>query len=98
MDATPGREFVERACAAAGVPVKVAVTTPAMLAMAGLFMPMAREVRVVMYQWTAPWVSDWSAFEAAFGPFARTPLDDALAATMIWWRGHVAEAAAAKAA
>jgi nucleoside-diphosphate-sugar epimerase len=92
MDPITGRQYVERACRAAGVPAKVSVTTPAMLAMAGLFMPMAREVRVVMYQWTAPFVSDWSAFETAFGPFERTQLDEALAATVAWWRGHVAAA------
>jgi nucleoside-diphosphate-sugar epimerase len=96
MDAITGREYVERVCRAAGIPAKVAVTTPALLAMAGLFMPMAREVRVVMYQWTAPFVSDWSAFEAAFGPFERTPLDEAIAVTVAWWRGAVGEAAVAK--
>jgi hypothetical protein len=73
------------------VPAKVAVTTPAMLALAGLFMPLAREVRVVMYQWTEPWISDWSAFETAFGPFARTPMDEALAATVAWWRQYAVE-------
>lgn len=87
------RAFLERAFAAAGTPAKIRVDGPLMLKVAGLFMPMAREVGVVMYQWTAPFVSDWSAFEAAFGPFERTPLDEALATTVAWWREEAAEAA-----
>ena len=31
-------------------------------------------------------MSDWSAFEAALGPFERTPLDAAQVATVDWWR------------
>ena len=80
------RAFLERAFAVAGLPVRIRVDRPFTLKVAGLFVPMAREVVVVMYQWTEPFISDWSAFEAAFGPFERTPLDDALAATIAWWR------------
>ena len=86
VDPITGRAFMERAAAAAGVPAKVRVDSALMLRVAGLFVPMAREVGVVMYQWTEPFVSDWSAFESAFGPFTRTPLDEALATTVAWWR------------
>ena len=91
------RSFLERACAVAGVPAKIRVDSPFMLKVVGLFVPMAREVGVVMYQWTGPFISDWSAFEAAFGPFERTPLDEALATTIDWWRGEMADRATAKA-
>ena len=47
------------------------------------------------YQWTESFVSDWSSFEAAFGPFERTPLDDALATTLDWWRERAGRARAA---
>ena len=90
------RAFMERAFAVAGLPPKVRVDGPMMLRVAGLFMPMAREVGVVLYQWTEPFVSDWSAFEAAFGPFERTPTDEALATTIAWWRTELAARAAAK--
>jgi hypothetical protein len=53
---------------------------------------------VVLYQWTEPFVSDWSAFETAFGPFERTPLDQAIAVTLDWWREKLEAGAAAKAA
>jgi nucleoside-diphosphate-sugar epimerase len=86
MDPLTVRAFLERAFAVAGMEARIRVDGPSMLKVAGLFIPMAREVGVVMYQWTAPFISDWSAFEAAFGPFARTPLDEALATTIAWWR------------
>jgi nucleoside-diphosphate-sugar epimerase len=85
MDPITGREFGERIFAALGRPGKVQPTTNLILIMAGLFMPVAREARVVHYQWMAPWISDWSAFEQAFGPFERTPLDEAIRATAAWW-------------
>jgi len=94
MDPITVRAFLERAFAVAGMPVKIRVDGPLMLRAAGLFVPMAREVCVVMYQWTEPFISDWSAFEAAFGPFERTSLDDALAVTIAWWRKWAAAAAA----
>jgi nucleoside-diphosphate-sugar epimerase len=90
MDPMTVRAFMERSFAVAGLPVKVHVDGPMTLRVAGLFMPMAREVGVVLYQWTEPFTSDWSAFEATFGPFGRTPLDEALTTTIAWWRGHVA--------
>lgn len=86
MDPLTVRAFLDRAFAIAGQPVKIRVDSPFMLKVAGLFVPMAREVGVVMYQWTEPFISDWSAFEAAFGPFERTPLDEALPTTIAWWR------------
>ena len=91
------RALMERAAAIAGVPAKVRVDGPLALRLAGLFVPMAREVGVVLYQWTELFISDWSAFEAAFGPFGRTPLDEALATTIAWWREELAARAATKA-
>jgi nucleoside-diphosphate-sugar epimerase len=96
MDPLTGSQFGERLFAALGRPGRLSPTTNLLLLMGGLFMPMAREARVVHYQWQAPFVSDWSAFETAFGPFERTPLDEALAATIAWWRDNVAQAEAAK--
>lgn len=85
MDPLTGREFGERVFAALGRPGKLAPTTGLLLLVGGLFLPIAREARVVHYQWQEPWVSDWSAFEQAFGPFARTPIDEAIATTIAWW-------------
>jgi len=95
MDPITGSAFGGRLSAALGRPVTVAPTTNTLLLVGGLFMPIAREARVVHYQWQAPWVSDWSAFETAFGPFERTPLDEAITTTAAWW---AEQAKAAKAA
>jgi nucleoside-diphosphate-sugar epimerase len=98
MDPVTVRAFLERAFAVAGTPSRIRVDRPIVLKLAGLFVPMAREVGVVLYQWTQPFVSDWSAFETAFGSFDRTPMDDALSTTLDWWRGELAARAAVTAA
>ena len=90
MDPMTVREFVAAASVAAGVPNRLHVDGPMALKVAGLFMPMAREVAVVLYQWTQEFIVDWSAFESTFGPFERTPLDEALATTIAWWRARAA--------
>jgi nucleoside-diphosphate-sugar epimerase len=89
------REFLDRVYAAAGTPVRIQLAGPTMVKLLGLVMPVMREIGVVLYQWNEPWISDWSAFETAFGPFERTPLDQAIATTLDWWREHLAAAAAA---
>ena len=98
MDPITGLAFGERISAALGHPVKIGPTTNTILLVGGLFMSIAREARVVHYQWQAPWVSDWSAFEAAFGPFERTPLGEAVKTTAAWWADQAKAAQAAKAA
>lgn len=95
MDAVTGREFGERLFAVLGRPGRVAPTTGLLLVVGGLFMPIAREARVVHYQWQVPWISDWTAFEAAFGPFERTPLDEAIATTAAWWAEQAGRASKA---
>jgi nucleoside-diphosphate-sugar epimerase len=92
------REFLDHVYAAVGTPVKIQLAGPAMVKVMGLFVPMMREIGVVLYQWNEPWISDWSAFQTAFGPFERTPLDQAIATTLDWWREELASRAAAKAA
>lgn len=96
-DPTTVREFLAHVYEAAGTPLKIQLAGPLMLRALGLFVPALREIGVVVYQWNEPWVSDWSAFEAAFGPFRRTPLDEAIATTLAWWRAEVASAETAKA-
>ena len=65
-----------------------------MMRMAGLFVPLLRSYREMTYQWTTPFVLDASAFEEAFGPFEVTPHDEALAATVTWFRERTAARAA----
>ena len=65
--------------------------------MLGLIKPAMREYRNTLYQFTDRWVVDDSKFRTAFGAHA-TALDDALGATLQWYRstaGHAAPAPAA---
>lgn len=86
--AVTGRQFIEAASQAAGVPPRPAVLREATATFFGLFVPILREYPELAYQWNAPFVSDASKFEEGFGPFAVTRLDEALAATVAWFRAH----------
>lgn len=85
-DPVTGRRFVELLSEALGRPLRPKATSPAMITVAGLFSPMIREIGDVMEQWTQPFVADWSRFREAFGPFEVTPLADAVATTLAWYR------------
>jgi nucleoside-diphosphate-sugar epimerase len=81
-----GRAFVELITAALGRPVKVTATSRLALRMAGVFDPRARESAELLYQWERPFVLDASKFQRAFGPFAATPHQQAVATTVAWFR------------
>jgi nucleoside-diphosphate-sugar epimerase len=79
------RGFAERAYAAAGTSGRVKVTPPWALRAVGLFVPGARETVEMLYEFDEDFVVDDRAFRDAFGSTA-TPLDEALAETVAWWR------------
>ncbi len=85
--ALTGRRYVELAARAAGTPARPAVLGPGTVRALGLFMPALRELPELMYEYERPFVSDASKFQAAFGPFAVTPHEDALRTTLAWYRG-----------
>ena len=84
--AVTGREFLTAVCDAADAPHRISAVSPMMLRIAGIFSPMVREIEETTYQWTGPWIVDSSKFRSAFGPFAETPMADAIAATVEWFR------------
>ncbi len=51
----------------------------------GLVNPVLRELAETSYEFDEPFVLDTSKYQAAFGP-AGTPLADAVAATVAWYR------------
>ena len=81
------RELIELLSAHVEREVKVSRISPAMLWLVGLFNRDLREAREVVAQFDRPYVTDATAFEAAFGPFEATPHDEALAMTVAWARG-----------
>ncbi len=56
--------------------------------LAGLFVPQARELPDIWYQFSAPFVADGSSFETAFGPFGPTAHEMAVPATVAWFRSQ----------
>ena len=50
---------------------------------AGVFMPVLREIGEMLYQWEQPFVVDDSAFRAKFG-VTGTPIDAGAKATVEW--------------
>jgi nucleoside-diphosphate-sugar epimerase len=59
------------------------------LRVVGTVQPAMREFLHTLYQFTDPWVVDDSLFRAAFGS-RPTPLDEALATTLAWYRDRAA--------
>lgn len=81
------REVIEAMARLAGTTVRIGTLAPALLRLVGLVNPVVRELGEVRYQFAEPFVVDASATEATFG-ITPTPLDDALAATVDWYRSR----------
>jgi nucleoside-diphosphate-sugar epimerase len=84
------QQFFDMVAEAAGkpVPVQARVAGPALLAVAGIFSPLLREMRETTYQFRAPFVIDSGKFEAAFGRLEPTPHRDAVKQTLAWYRSR----------
>jgi nucleoside-diphosphate-sugar epimerase len=83
-----GRQFIELAARVAGTRARPAVLGPGTVRALGLVVPILREFPELMHQWERPFVSDASAFQAAFGPFSVTTHKEAIAATLQWYRSR----------
>lgn len=80
------REIAAKAAKAAGVgPPKMRVTPKIMLRMIGLFVPAAREVLEVAYQYEAPFIVSSDRYQVAIEKQAPD-WDTVLAETVAWWR------------
>jgi len=84
------QQFFDMVADAAGkpVPIQARVAGPALLAAAGIFSPLLREMRETTYQFRAPFVIDSGKFEAAFGHLEPTPHRDAVQQTLAWYRSR----------
>lgn len=90
-EALTGRQFLDLVFRALGKEPKIGTTSRAMVRMAGVFVPLIREVRETMYQWERPWVVDDSKFQNAFGPFDATPHETAIKPTVAWFSDLVSK-------
>ena len=81
------RRFAELAAEAAGLPApKLSRVSKPMLYLAGIFVPPAREMIEMAYEFEEPFILDSAKIERAFG-LRPTPLEEAIAETVAWWRG-----------
>ena len=82
---------VEQMCRLAGVGTVRASATPWWLLRGlGLFSPTLRELPELSYQFDRPFIIDSTAYTSTFGE-GPTPSDEALAATVAWWRRRTAD-------
>ena len=84
------RDAVAMLAKAAGTTVKVSAVPKVVLSALGVFVPMMRELKETWYQFDQPFVTDSTLTEATFG-LSATPLDEACAATVAWWRTNAAK-------
>jgi nucleoside-diphosphate-sugar epimerase len=84
------QQFFDMIATAAGqpAPVHASIASPALLAAAGIFSPLLREMRETTYQFRAPFVIDATKFEAALGHLEPTPHRDAVQRTVAWYRSR----------
>lgn len=79
------RAFAELAYKLAGTTPKVSRMAPWMMRMAGLFMPEAKEVVEMTYEFDRPFVVSHRKYAECFGD-DHTPLIDAISQTLAWYR------------
>ena len=89
------RAFIERVCTLAGAEPKMRVVPHWLVSIMAIFNPMLREVKEMLYQFEEDFIVDSSRFTKAFG-VAATPLDDAIRATLKWYRANAEATPAAR--
>lgn len=77
------RVWIERFASAAGRSPSVSKMPGWMLAMVGLFIPEAGEVREMQYQWEGPFILDDTAFRTRFGA-SPTSIPTIVRETLAW--------------
>lgn len=81
------RQFMNLVFQELGQPLKISAMGKTMLSLAGLFVPVAREVVEMMYEFEKPFVVDSTKFERAFGMRA-TPIREAVKKAVAWYTAH----------
>jgi nucleoside-diphosphate-sugar epimerase len=81
------RQMVELIAAEMNLQPKMSAMGKTMMWIGGLFIPEAKEMVEMMYEFEQPFVVDSSKFENTFGMKA-TPMKDAIRETVIWYKNH----------
>jgi nucleoside-diphosphate-sugar epimerase len=80
-------ELIRMFAQEAGVKPKIQPAGKLTMSLAGLFMPAAREIVEMLYEFEKPFVVDSSKFEKTFGMKA-TPMREAIRETLAWFKSH----------
>lgn len=81
------REMVTMIAADMGIQPKYSAMGKTMMAIGGLFIPEAREMVEMMYEFEKPFIVDSGKFEKTFDMQA-TPMKDAIEETVAWYKSH----------
>lgn len=81
------REFANLVFAEIGSTPKVSSMGKLMMSIGGLFVPSAREIVEMMYEFEKPFIVDSSKFQRTFGMKA-TPIQEAIQKTVSWYKSH----------
>lgn len=82
------RQFLELAYAEAGHPLKIMAAPGWLVTLMGLFNPLMREMKEMLYEFEEPFIVDHARFERAFGPLPATPHREAIRETLVSYRGN----------
>lgn len=85
------RQIIDLIADELGSPIKVSVAPRLLLRAMGLFDKTVREVDEMLYEFTQPFVVDGAKAQTRLG-IAPTPMPDAIAATVAWFRDRRAAA------
>ena len=81
------REMVKLIAAEMGVEPKMSAMGKTMMRIGGLFIPEAKEMVEMMYEFEKPFIVDSSKFENTFDVKA-TPMKEAIKETVVWYKNH----------
>jgi nucleoside-diphosphate-sugar epimerase len=81
------RQFLTLAFELAGLPPKISVMGRLMMTFGGLFIPAAREMVEMLYEFEKPFIINSRKVEGVFG-IHGAPLTDAIQRTLDWYRAH----------
>lgn len=84
---TTTRQFINLVFEELGQPAKMSAMGKLMMNIGGLFVPAAREVVEMMYEFEHDFVVDGSPFTRAFG-LQATPYRDGIKATVAWYKAN----------
>ncbi|PWK29352.1 nucleoside-diphosphate-sugar epimerase [Arcicella aurantiaca] len=80
------KSFLNRISRLANAPEKISIFPKWMFSILGLFMPMLKEVKEMLYLFDGTVILDDSKVRSIFPDFRETPLDEAILETLNWFK------------